>query len=365
MSKQLKIVHWNSATCWGGAEVRLLETCINLRKRGHKILVVCREKTPLFELLKKSNFDVISSAPRGSANILKAFLIGLKIKRWGANIIHAHAGRDYVPAIIAGMISHCPVIIHRHLLRPLNPITKKICKRWNTVFIGCSHKVAEVLIDVDGLDKNKVYALQNGIDPNRVECDASEIEKVKNSLNIRSRKVIVSVGHLYPSKGHDDLIKAVWFLKSMNIDPVLLIAGEGEEKNNLLTLVNKLGLTENVKLLGQRNDISALLHIADVFALLSWEDPFPGAMLEALACGKPVIGCLAGGVPEIIKDGNTGFLVPAHHPEAAAKALFRLLTDGKLCKSMGENAKNDFQERFSINRFIDNLENIYEKLARH
>jgi len=358
----MKIVQWNSAKCWGGAEVRLTETCEFLKKRGHEIYVICKKNTPLFTWITKSNYSVYTHTPINSADLFNTFLIALRILKWDADIIHVHTGRDYVPAILAGMISNCPVIIHRRLLYPLNVFTRWILKKRKVSFISVSERVTTILTKIDKIPLKKICTIKNAIDPSRIDYKKSEVEKLKQEYNLDGKKVILSIGNLYPSKGHDDLIKSIKFLKKKINDFILLIAGEGSEKKHLESLIEKLGLNNYVKLLGRRDDVSSLLNICDCFVLLSWEDPFPGAIIEALASGKPIIGCNAGGVPEIIKDGKTGFLVPPHNPEKVSDILYKLLLDESTLKIMGINAKKDFNERFNIEIMINKIENLYSKI---
>lgn len=366
--KNLKIVQWNSATCWGGAEIRLTEICENLFTRGYEIYLICRRNSPLYNWARKKDFITLDgSASANSGDLINAIKLGLKIKKWQADIIHVHAGKDYFPAVVAGIVSGCPVVIHRHLFRPLSQLTQWICNRWKVVFVGVSNAVVNSLKNC-GIEPEKIFFIPMGVDSKRIldiNVNLEKIEKIKKDLQINNeQKVILSVGHLYKSKGHEDLIKVINKIKHKYPNVVLLIVGEGEMRSQIESLIKKLKIEENVKLLGARNDVPLLLNICEFFALLSWEDPFPGAMIEALAAGKPVVAYCAGGVPEIVKHNETGFLAEPRNIDSVVSFFDRLLSNQELVKEMGLNAKKDFMNRLSIEKTIEDLEKLYNILLK-
>jgi glycosyltransferase involved in cell wall biosynthesis len=361
--RPLTIVQWNSASCWGGGEIRTAEMSDNLRGRGHTVRVVCLADTPTHRWFAGHGFLCEPRAPRGSGDLLRAYQLGRVVRRWNADIVHAHAGSDYVPAVVAGRVAGCPVVLHRHLFRPLSGITRAVALRWRTMFVGDSEAVARSLVERDRIPQERVRCIRLLVDPARLKTGPDVVERARAEFQAFGRPVVVSVGHLYPSKGHDVLIRAFALVRGRLPDALLLIAGEGAERARLQSLITSLHLTDAVRLLGMRHDIPALLNLADCFALLSWEDPFPGAILEALACALPVVGCAAGGVPEMIRDGVTGFLVPPHDHRTAAERLLQLLTDRPLRGHMSAAAREDFNARFSIERMIDAVESVYAALV--
>lgn len=354
-----RLVQWNSATWWGGAEMRFLELCEELQRRKHFIRIIVRQPSHLWSKLLERDFVLDGDAPRQSGNLLRALRVGLRSRNWKVQIIHAHAGRDYVPALIAGKIANCPVVLHRHFLRPLNPLTRLLAQKWAGAVIAVSQQVAKILMNEDHLPPEKVTVIPMGIDVSRIHSAkryTDAIDKIKKELKIGNRFFILSVGQLYPTKGHDILIQSIYHLRKMGIKAFLAIAGEGTEYTRLQSLIDQLGLCEHVRLLGYRDDVPILLHACDCFALLSWSDSCPGAIIEAMAAGKPIIACADGGVPEIVRDYAAAKLVPPLNSEAAAQAIASILSE------LPRLLSTSLQSAFTITATVDALENLYRRL---
>jgi glycosyltransferase involved in cell wall biosynthesis len=325
----VKFVQWNSATWWGGAEVRTVELCEELRRRGYEVRVVARCPSRLWRTLKERGFLVDGDAPRQGANLLRAILIGLRLRQWGTDLLIAHIGRDYVPALFAGKVAGCSVVLYRHRSLPLKPITRWLVRRWARAILAVSTKVAEILLHEDGLPSEKVHVVHLGVDVRKLTgkiASAEKIQRLRMDLGAERSQLVLSVGHLYPKKGHATLLLALHRLRRQGEKIVAAIAGEGPDQARLERLIRDLGLQGQVHLLGYREDIPLLLQACDCFVLLSEEDAFPGAIIEAMVVGKPIIACGVGGVPELLADYPLAKLVPPRDEEAAARAILEMLT---------------------------------------
>ena len=144
---------------------------------------------------------------------------------------------------------------------------------------------------------------------------------------------------------------------------VLVLVGDGPERANVEALVASLGLAGRVAFLGERPDLGPLFSQADLFLLPSEQESFGLAALEALASGVPVVASRVGGLPEVIRDGTTGLLVPPHAPEAIAAAVLALLEDEPRRAAMGRAAREDAAERFRPEPVVDRFEAIYREVA--
>jgi glycosyltransferase involved in cell wall biosynthesis len=146
----------------------------------------------------------------------------------------------------------------------------------------------------------------------------------------------------------------------------LVIAGKGEERDNLERLVFELNLRDRVIFTGfvWGDDKWSLLKNCDVFVLPSVVEAFGIAVIEAMACEKPVIATNTGPFPEIIRDGETGLLVPLYAPDALADAVIELALNEEKRKEMGERARKDVEERFDINKIAGDYLEIYKELIR-
>jgi glycosyltransferase involved in cell wall biosynthesis len=131
----------------------------------------------------------------------------------------------------------------------------------------------------------------------------------------------------------------------------LLIAGDGPERPRLVSEIARLGLDGAVELLGTRGDVHELLAAADVFVLSSESEGMPMSVLEAMAAGLPVVASAVGGVPEVVRDGETGALVPPRDPVALAEAIRLLVADPALRQRFGDAGRRRVEREFAVADF--------------
>ncbi|MCX7716395.1 MAG: glycosyltransferase family 4 protein [Endomicrobia bacterium] len=355
----MKVLQWNSAKCLGGAELRAVELSQFLHRKGYNVCVVCR-KDSLFEKKVKETKLPYISYHHEFFGFLKLLCFTIK---WRPDIIHVHTGKNYFTALAIGIITSTPVVCHRRLMAKINNITKLLTDIGKVKIIAISQIVKEILIRENRIDKDKIKVIYNAIPDTRIQTDLKQVEKLKEIFCKENKKIIISIGNLYPTKGFDELIEVVNILKYKNAEILVLIVGEGKERKRLENMITKYKLWNNVKLLGRREDVAELLTISHCFVLLSYEEPFGVAFIEALACGKPVVGYNIGGVPEIIKNNEVGFLVAPHDVQNVANKIWILLTDEEVYKKMSVAAKEYFRERFSFEKMVQEIENVYFDLS--
>lgn len=199
-----------------------------------------------------------------------------------------------------------------------------------------------------------------GVDTTRFSPGAAQIEPGVPTIGV--------VKFLDPNYGIDTSVRAFRLIRSSFHGAVrLVIAGAGPYEKRLRLLIEELGLSEDVTLLGQvpHAQIPSLLRSFDVFLNLSKHESFGVAVLEASACGIPVVATNVGGLPEVVVPGETGFLVPTDDPQAAADAVLRIINDPALKKRLGENGRRWVSETYDWNGSVDRLERLYEDVVEN
>jgi glycosyltransferase involved in cell wall biosynthesis len=176
--------------------------------------------------------------------------------------------------------------------------------------------------------------------------------------------VVGTVARLVPIKGVLDLVRAFALVRAEVADVRLEIAGSGPERPRLEHEIDVLGLAGAVKLLGWRTDLPQLLPSWDIFALASLDEGLSIAALEAMAAGLPVVATAVGGVPELVSDGKTGFLVPRGDVVALAARLRVLLLDSERRLAMGAAGQARAREEFSIERMVAAVAAVYDDVLR-
>lgn len=206
------------------------------------------------------------------------------------------------------------------------------------------------------LDKEKVQIVPNGIFINKEEEDITDQKDL-----YPGKQVILSVGYLIQRKGHQYVLEALAQLIRDYPDLIYLIVGDGVEEKSLKIKAAELGLEDKVVFLGRKSSKEVLRYMAlcDIFVLPSWDEAFGVVYLEAMAQGKPVIGCLGEGIEDIVTQGVNGILVQAKNGEELTLALRRLLDNGRARALIGEEARKTVLKKFTWLEAAKELENIY------
>jgi glycosyltransferase involved in cell wall biosynthesis len=175
----------------------------------------------------------------------------------------------------------------------------------------------------------------------------------------REAPLIVSVGRIAPQKDFATLVHALAALGDVRFRAQ--IVGSGPDERKIEHEIRQLGLDEHVMLYGERRDVRQLLAGADIFALSSIYESLPISILEAMAARLPVVASAVGGVPELVIDGETGFLVPSRDPKALADRLEELLADRELRRRFGDAGRARVLRLFDIRSFQDRHIELYER----
>lgn len=211
------------------------------------------------------------------------------------------------------------------------------------------------------ISENRCVTIYNGVDVEAFSFRDNETLKVRAKLNVRAHDyMIFTAGNLTEIKGHKYLVSAVHKLVSKGLPIKCLIAGQGDLKEALEQQILKMGLENNVTLLGYRNDIPSLLSAADIFCMPSLNEALGYSLLEAMASGVPVVASNVGGIPEVITHGKEGILVEPGDAQQISQAVEKVMSDDKLAKSMGSAGKKTVRERFSLEVMLGKTDKLFK-----
>lgn len=204
---------------------------------------------------------------------------------------------------------------------------------------------------------NKITPIYNFID-NRVYFK-KDCLNLKEEYNIgEHEKVIIHVSNFRPVKRVQDVIRSFYEI-SKQIDAKLILLGDGPEYSVVCRLVKELGLQQKVLFLGNQKQVADFLSISDLMLLLSEKESFGLALLEAMACEVPVIGTNAGGIPEVIVDGETGFICEIGDIEGISQKAIEILTNHELHKKMADQSLERANTYFSQETILSKYEDLY------
>jgi len=296
----------------------------------------------LVRLLRRLRPDVVHSRNWGAFDAVPAArLAGVRA------VIHGEHGREAAdPEGRDGRRNRV-----RRLLAPL-------VSQWVTV----SDDLRRWLVERVGIPAARVVTIHNGVDTTRfVEGDR---ERAREALGLPPASPVVgTVGRLDPVKDHLGLVDAFRRIRARRPDAVLVIAGDGPLRDALRRAVTAAGLGAAVRLLGERADVPRVLAALDVFVLPSLAEGISNTVLEAMACGLPVVATRVGGNPELVEDGVTGRLVAARQPAALSAAVLEYLDDPVLARLHGKAGRQRAVAEFSLERMATRYLALYRRVG--
>jgi glycosyltransferase involved in cell wall biosynthesis len=365
----MRILQISSARNFGGGEKHLVDLCRGLVNRGHEIFVALRPTNKWqekFDFLPPENFIHVSI--RNSFGIFSAQRLAEFVRENDIQIIHAHVARDYIPAsLVCRIAKTSKLVLTRHVLFPMKPFHKFALKNVSKA-IAVSSAVAENLEAI--FPKEKITIVPNGIEIENWSGAASE----KLRREFRSEHdisfdafLIGAVGELKLLKGQRDFVLAAKILAEKFAGAHFVVVGKDNSagqsfRSELKRLVKVFNLENRFLWLDWVEETAPLLHALDVFVSPSHSESFGLAILEAMASGTPVAAAATEGAKELLRDGETGLLVPVQQPVALAEAVGKLFTDENLRAKLGKQAQEFAGKKFSLEQMIEETERVYKQM---
>ena len=296
----------------------------------------------------------------------KNIILNLKrlIREKSINLVHVNTIVSTYGAF-AGKLAGTKVLwhIHEDISKGLwNQFLKQLIRVLSDKIVVVSDKIHRSFGN-----KNKVTTIHNGIDLKEFVKDVKG-DTIKQEFDLNENFPIIGViGSISPAKGHKYFLKALVEVEKKYPRVVTLIVGESSLvfrrwRGRMEKFVKKLGLRERVIFTGLREDISQIMAALDVFVLPSINEAFGLVLLEAMAFKKPIIASNVGGIPEIVKHGITGLLVPPGDPESLAKAIIEITQHPKEAVKMGERGRERVERYFSLDAYVQKIEKVYEEI---
>jgi len=350
----------------GGAEKAIATLATGLPRDRYTVRVACLlDPGPYAARIERTGIPVHALGLRRVWDTpLALFRLRRLLAEYKIDVLHAFLFHANLLGRFAGWFAGTPVRIsgvrvcevrRRHLL----------LDRWTQGLVHAETCVSENVLrftrDQARITESKLVAIPNGVllpapDP-ETRGHVRAAERVPPDV-----PVLLCLGRLDPQKAPLDLVAAAVALGPRPFR--LWLAGGGPEEAAVRAAIARAGVGERVRLLGVREDVGDLLSAADVLALSSRWEGLPNAVLEAMAAGLPVVATNVGGTPELVVEGETGYLVPPADPGAMAERLSRLLDDAGLRRRMGAAARARVAAEFTVERFVARHEALYERLAR-
>lgn len=364
--RRKKVLHLITSLELGGAQSGLLLGLPRFENDEYEhILCSITDRMNMAEEFENVGVKTMSLQLHNKTDFMVVWRLRKLLKEVKPDVLHTYLLHGNLLGRVVGSLTGLPVIISsertigqarrwgRILTRLTNPLAQ-------AVEVNSSAGKLSVIKDL-GVPESKVRIIRSGFDLNSITCQNVETN-IRNELGLNEdTRVILMAGRLRPVKGIDYGIRAFTKLVEDVPNAHLIIAGDGEERENLEGLARSLSVHEKSTFLGVRSDLPGLLRESDAFLLPSLNEGFPRVAVEALAIGCPVVATNVGGTPEIVIDGQTGILVESKNSGQMADGLSNLLNDRALTRGLVESGKKLAGE-FAIERYVDSLNGLYTDL---
>jgi glycosyltransferase involved in cell wall biosynthesis len=325
------------------------EECLNLR--GKRDLPQGFNR--LRALLLRDGADIVHT------HLFGANLLGrLAARRLGLPVFTSLHDADYEPVVRDG--NPGLTIWKQLLLQAVDSLTARLS---GTQIVAVSEYVAASTRKRLGLPSGSIRVIYNAIDTDIYHPRVREARPtVRSQLGLPAdAQVVISIGRMTPQKNQGTLLEAVRLLEDRGVRAFVLLAGDGPWRSRYEARAHELGIWARTRFLGDRADVPELLGAADILAFPSLHEGFGLALVEALACGLPVVASRLAPITEIVRDGETGLLVDARSAPELASALVTLLGDADRRSRMGTVGRRDAVSRFSLPVMVQRLEAMYQE----
>ena len=351
-----RLVHSEASLGWGGQEHRTLTELVGFQKRGFDVALVASPSSVIIQRAGDAGIPVLPFVFRRLTLPLDVLRLAIWLKSRRVQILNTHSSKDGWLLGLAGRLARVPLIIrtrHIDVDYPSPRLSRLVYRVLANHVLTTSDKITAHLSQVFSLPSEKITTLPTGIDLEKFAQNGPRAE-----LGVGPLIGMVSV--LRSWKGHSVFLRAVAALKADGFGARYVIVGGGQSPAWIEEQIQGLGIGDVVHLAGHREDVPEVLRALDLLVIPSTKhEGIPQIGLQALACKTAVIGSDIGGIPEIIRHGETGRIFSSENPEALARAIRAAFLESGLTQQMKEAGRRLVEERHSTESMLDELEMLY------
>lgn len=356
---RLHIVHTEASAGWGGQEIRILAEAQGMVERGHQVTLLTPAHTRIHAEALNRDLPVVD-LPLGRKNLKGVLALRRWLRQNPVDVINSHSSTDSWLSALARSQAGPALVRTRHISAPVpnNWASRWLYRRASAHVVTTGEALRRHLIEDVGCAPDHVTSVPTGIDTERFRPGDKAAARAALGLPTESRYLGI-VATLRSWKGHSFLLQA---LAQLPGDLQLLIVGDGPQREALTAQVQELGLGERAHMVGDQADVVPWLQSLDLFALPSWaNEGVPQALLQAMACGLPVVSTPVGGIPELVEDGITGALVAPRDAAALAAGLEGMLAAPARAEELAGAARARVVARHGLEGMLERMEAIFRE----
>jgi glycosyltransferase involved in cell wall biosynthesis len=297
------------------------------------------------------------------------------------HILHTHTAKAGAVGRIAALLAgdaRPPIVVHTfhgHVLRgyfdPVRTYGFRLLERWlartTTKLIAVSPQVRDDLVAFGVAPPEKFAIVRLGIElEQRVTTNGDARSQTRRVLGVPDGAFVIGwIGRMTAVKNTDDVLRTLRALHNRGVDAYLVMVGDGPDRERVEQRAHDLRVTRRCLFLGYQEEVGRFYASLDAILLPSVNEGTPVSAIEALAAARPVVATRVGGVPDVVVDGEDGFLVEPGAPDALAERLERLARDAELRKRMGAHGRARVIDRYAVARLVDDTDALYRELLKN
>jgi glycosyltransferase involved in cell wall biosynthesis len=359
----------------GGAQAVFLDLVNRLARQRWTSVAAIPGPGWLADALRKRDIEpVVTPIKKGSFDVNYLVTIIKLVRQHRVKVIQAHLLTPAVYGSLAGALCRVPVFSTFHGHVDVSPrerfrrIKFGILNHGARRVVFVSRALQAFFVANTTLAPERTTVIPNGIDPSLFHPGRDE--SLRRELGVTDQEILIgAIGHLRPSKAYDVFLRAAAVLRQRSSKYRFVIVGltdgvtEGAVYAEMVALRDALGLGDAVQFMGHREDIGRILRGLDVYVITSKEEGFSLSILQALACGVPVVATRCGGPEEILKHGESGLLVDVGAPDQIVAAVDRVLAEPETRLRLAEQGKLLVNSRFTLDRMVEAYEALYREVV--
>jgi glycosyltransferase involved in cell wall biosynthesis len=372
----------------GGPALHVAYLTAGLRERGYDTTLVAgtlaRGEDSMAFVARELAVDVVTIPELGREisplrDLIATLRLAWVIRRERPQILHTHTAKAGTVGRLAAKLAgraRPPIVVHTfhgHVLRGyFGPVRSRVFRwleRWlardTTALIAVSPQVRDDLVAFGVAPRAKFAVIRLGIELEQRVADGGSDGRAETRryLGIPPDRFTVGwIGRMTAIKNTEDVLSAFRALRAGGVEATLLMVGDGPDRSELERRAHELGIMRDTLFLGYQQDVAPFYAAFDALVLPSSNEGTPVSVIEALAARTPVVATRVGGVPDVVRDGEDGFLVETGDTQALADRLARLASDPKLRERMGANARARVLPRYEVARLVDDVDRLYRTL---
>ncbi len=367
----MRVMFLSTSMGMGGADKQLLSAAQLMHAQGHDVCIVSLTELGPMGLearsqgIRTESLDMRRGVPdpRGLIRLIRL------VRAWKPDVLHSHMVHANLMARAVRLFARVPVMVSTiHNIYEGGPLWMAAYRISNGLvdhMTIISEAAANRFVNERIVPRELLTFVPNGVDTERFRQVAPGTrEALRSSIGVNDRFVWLAVGRFEIAKDYPNMLHAFAQVCQRHPKAVLLLVGHGSLQQDTELLAQSLGLSDRIHFLGVRSDVPEVMAAADGYVMSSAWEGMPIALLEAAAAGLPIVATRVGGNHEVVRDGESGFLVPPRDHEALGQAMLRLMEQApERRRDMGECGREHVRVHYGLGRVVERWQDLYRQVS--